>query len=233
MSALVQRIEEDLQSRAANDDDINGGLWTRTKFAYVNNNPLTFTDPTGFLSRCYGNCTGSKADVINGQMNNGGGTVNYGGGGETHTYDDESSYDENGVLTFSEYAITSDTSVGLVSIVMEVVLTLDFDFSVLQDWNGNLLEGYDSQDYVCSSIGAPLNGTAAEDICVTHDSDYAENGCNASSWVTAPFAPGTPCGQANWNAATSVFLTVAEYPTLPVVAAANLAHIVVDWVSDW
>ncbi len=49
MPVLAQCIKEDLQSRAANDDDINGGLGTRTKYSYVKNNPLSFTDPSGFL----------------------------------------------------------------------------------------------------------------------------------------------------------------------------------------
>jgi RHS repeat-associated protein len=34
MPALAQSFDEDLQNRAANDDDINGGSGTRTKYAY-------------------------------------------------------------------------------------------------------------------------------------------------------------------------------------------------------
>lgn len=48
MSAIAQRIQHDLQSRAANDDCFKSGPGTRTKYAYVNNNPLTFIDPSGF-----------------------------------------------------------------------------------------------------------------------------------------------------------------------------------------
>jgi hypothetical protein len=48
MPAFAQSVDEDPQNRAANDDDINGGSGTRTKYAYVDNNPLTSVDPSGF-----------------------------------------------------------------------------------------------------------------------------------------------------------------------------------------
>jgi RHS repeat-associated protein len=41
MPALAQRISEELQSRAANDDRINGGLGTRTKYLYDANGNMT------------------------------------------------------------------------------------------------------------------------------------------------------------------------------------------------
>lgn len=52
MPASAQSIEEELQTRAANDDDINGGSGTRTKYGYVDNSPMTFVDPSGFDGTC-------------------------------------------------------------------------------------------------------------------------------------------------------------------------------------
>ena len=48
MSALARDHVTDAFAHAANDDYINGGSCNRTKYSYVDNNPLTLTDPTGF-----------------------------------------------------------------------------------------------------------------------------------------------------------------------------------------
>jgi hypothetical protein len=64
MSALARNHVTDAFTPAANDDCINGGSCNRTKYSYVNNNPLTMGDPTGFddcLSPCVKQDGGSSA----------------------------------------------------------------------------------------------------------------------------------------------------------------------------
>jgi hypothetical protein len=50
MSALARTIERDCYTRAANEDCINGGPRTRTKYAYVGGNPISDIDPLGLES---------------------------------------------------------------------------------------------------------------------------------------------------------------------------------------
>lgn len=47
MPAFAQSVDEDPQNRAANDDDINGGSGTRTKYTYVDGDPINLGDVTG------------------------------------------------------------------------------------------------------------------------------------------------------------------------------------------
>ena len=49
MPAFAQHLKEDLQNHAANDDDINGGSGTRTKYTYVGGGPIGAADPLGLI----------------------------------------------------------------------------------------------------------------------------------------------------------------------------------------
>jgi hypothetical protein len=61
MPALARSTTLDCYSRAANDDCINGGSRTRTKYGY--NNPLSNVDPSGF-----GPCNKPTKDYVGGDL---------------------------------------------------------------------------------------------------------------------------------------------------------------------
>jgi hypothetical protein len=54
MSALARTTESDCYTRATNEDFINGGPGTRTKYAYVRNNPIALRDPFGLAAKDLG-----------------------------------------------------------------------------------------------------------------------------------------------------------------------------------
>jgi RHS repeat-associated protein len=67
--------------------------------------------------------------------------------------------------------------------------------------NGNLLPGYERQDWECSTLfGTFLSfgGKCAKRCCVNHDLCYQQFGCNWSSWFTR-FGRGNelPCNTCN------------------------------------
>jgi RHS repeat-associated protein len=77
--------------------------------------------------------------------------------------------------------------------------------------NGNLLPGTHPQDGVCTT--GPLSGPMNSDplilsCCQAHDNCYAAHGCNATSWIPNPL-PWGACNTCNLKAAACIMSALA------------------------
>ncbi|MGV1100663.1 RHS repeat domain-containing protein [Thiovibrio sp. JS02] len=65
--------------------------------------------------------------------------------------------------------------------------------------NGNLWDGFTEQDNKCSlgPMLGPIGDACFPENCQKHDNCYAENECNASSWVPSVLGGTKPCNQCN------------------------------------
>jgi len=77
--------------------------------------------------------------------------------------------------------------------------------------NGNLWNGTEQQDLVCSKPAGIFNiWPCTKKCCVTHDLCYQKFGCNYSSWLTNPVDGNAVCNQCNFEAGKCIIDNIGD-----------------------